>query len=356
MRNSAQQTRRRGSRGFTLIELLVVIAIIAVLIALLLPAVQQAREAARRSQCKNNLKQLGLALHNYHDVYNMFPMGVSHHRAGCATDPGDGYYVSDWDKRYASWSWQAMIMPMLEQAAAYNRLGISSREANVAMNAAEMRTILGTQVPSLSCPSDIAPRLNNWSLRVPRALNESTYAVASSNYVGSQHHTTLTCNSSNGNVSTSNFMNLSGNLPFTGIFAHSSSVRVRDILDGTSNTIMVGERAWQLTMPGATPDAPRAANQFVASGATTGTTNGGQGSVLGTGRSAINHVVSQEPGIRDSRQSFSSQHTGGAHFCMADGSVRFISENIQHAPGTSAVDSTYEALLARADGRPVGEY
>ncbi len=347
----------KRNKGFTLIELLVVIAIIAILIALLLPAVQQAREAARRSQCKNNLKQLGLALHNYHDVHGTFPMGVSHHRAGCATDPGTGYYVTDWEKRYGSWSWQAMIMPMIEQGNTYNQLGVSTQEANVALSNSTLRTILQTQIPAFACPSDIAPKVNNWSLRVPRASNETTYAVASSSYVGSHHHNVLMCNNTSGTVSASNFMNKAGDQPFSGMFAHSSSVRMRDVLDGTSNTIMVGERAWQLMMPGAMPDAPRSANQYVASGATSSTTNGGMSSVLGTGFFAINQIADGEPLIRNARQAFSSQHTGGAHFCLADGSVRFISENIQHRPATAtAIDSTFEALIGRADGQVIGEF
>ena len=107
MRNSAQQTRRHRSRGFTLIELLVVIAIIAVLIALLLPAVQQAREAARRSQCKNNLKQLGLALHNYHDVHNTLPYGYwSREGTVGVTKNRD--------------SWFQRILPFVDQVALFN--------------------------------------------------------------------------------------------------------------------------------------------------------------------------------------------------------------------------------------------
>ena len=104
----------RRSHGFTLIELLVVIAIIAILIALLLPAVQQAREAARRTQCRNNLKQIGLALHNYHDNFNVFPMGYSDIMAGNSERHGAG------------WSWMSSILPQIDQAPLYNRFEFST--------------------------------------------------------------------------------------------------------------------------------------------------------------------------------------------------------------------------------------
>ena len=104
--------KRNRSHGFTLIELLVVIAIIAVLIALLLPAVQQAREAARRTQCKNNLKQLGLALHNYHDAFSVFPFGKGASYNGAAA--------------YARWSQHAMLLPYIDQAPLYNSINFSA--------------------------------------------------------------------------------------------------------------------------------------------------------------------------------------------------------------------------------------
>src|SRR3954454_25192238 len=103
-------------RGFTLIELLVVIAIIAILIALLLPAVQQAREAARRTQCKNNLKQIGLALHNYHDTCNSFPPGWIN---TWASNPPRSNFPGN------SWGWNAMILPMMDQGNVYNQINWS---------------------------------------------------------------------------------------------------------------------------------------------------------------------------------------------------------------------------------------
>ena len=133
--------------GFTLIELLVVIAIIAVLIALLLPAVQQAREAARRSQCKNNLKQIGLALHNYHDTANKFPSGFV---TRAWPSPGTGATTE-----LSCWSWGAMILPYIDQAPMYNTLqvGTLSLAANLAAGGAQA-TAATTPLSGFMCPSE----------------------------------------------------------------------------------------------------------------------------------------------------------------------------------------------------------
>ncbi len=356
---TADDSRRAVPRyAFTLIELLVVIAIIAILVALLLPAVQQAREAARRSSCKNNLKQIGLALHNYHDTYNTFPMGISHHKAGCALDAGDadGMYVAFWDERFGSWTWQAMLMPMLEQGTTYDQVGVGVREAHAALLDATRRGILATPVPSLNCPSDNGPAVNNYSLRPPRDSNRAVRNVAKSNYVASHHHVAMTCNNTSATVGATNFMNIAGNMPFSGMFTHSSCVRMRDVTDGTSNTIMAGERAWTVSVNGTYVDAPRAANQYVSSGLSSGTSNGGMSSVYGTGVLGINRAGTSDTLLRHARQSFSSQHKGGAQFVLVDGSVRFISENVPHNNGTSAIDSLFEALIGRGDGLVVGEF
>ena len=358
-RSAAEPIAPRLRRsGFTLIELLVVIAIIAILVALLLPAVQQAREAARRSSCKNNLKQIGLAMHNYHDIYNTFPMGISHHRAGCALASGDGngFYVTNWETRFGSWNWQAMIAPMIEQGALYDAVGVSRQEAHTALNTAANRTLLQTPVAVLNCPSDFGPAVNSTTERRPtQSDGSSQVSMAKSNYVASHHHTEAVCNNSSANLGSANFMNAAHNR-FTGLFAHSSSVRMRDITDGTSNTIMVGERTWGLPMNnGNGQSAPRASNQFVAAGVMMTNSNTGVTTAFGTARLPINFVGSDDNGRRWSRQGFSSQHKGGAQFLLADGSVRFLSENIQHNT-SPAIDSTLEMLISRDDGMVVGEF
>ncbi|PQO43438.1 DUF1559 domain-containing protein, partial [Blastopirellula marina] len=140
-------------RGFTLVELLVVIAIIGVLIALLLPAVQQAREAARRMQCTNNLKQIGLAMHNYHDTYQSFPSGFNN---------------------YTGWGWAAAILPFVEQRAMYDQ--INNTQSLMDLSNATILASAQTQLDNYRCPSDVAPALNDKSLPTVVVQEEIAYA------------------------------------------------------------------------------------------------------------------------------------------------------------------------------------
>src|SRR6218665_2369529 len=136
---------RTYRRAFTLIELLVVIAIIAVLVAILLPAIQQAREAARRSQCSNNLKQLGIAMHGYHEIFSWLPMGGTTGRSPSITDQNQSGYV-----------WLRFIMPQIDQAAAYN-----AWDQNVQYAVGNNVNIIRSLIPGLICPSDTATRTWN---------------------------------------------------------------------------------------------------------------------------------------------------------------------------------------------------
>jgi prepilin-type N-terminal cleavage/methylation domain-containing protein/prepilin-type processing-associated H-X9-DG protein len=202
--------------GFTLIELLVVIAIIAVLIALLLPAVQAAREAARRMQCTNNLKQIGLAMHNYHSTYDVFPMAAS---KNCNSDPPSscpGY--ADW----RGWSSLATALPFVEQTPLYNAINfVFAEEIHDAVPNAMNSTVVAAKVASFMCPSD--PYVGQICINNYHACYGTTsdWPSGSNNGTGSMQN-------ADGNGS-------------TGMFAVWISYGIKNALDGTSNTLLFSE-------------------------------------------------------------------------------------------------------------------
>lgn len=348
----------RRLKGFTLIELLVVIAIIAVLVALLLPAVQQAREAARRTQCKNNLKQIGIALHNYHDTYKTLPMGQSIH-FGVWRNPGHtfqtGYAEAGTDSKVsfrANWSWQAYILPMMEQANSYNTLDVSGQRADQALATAAGLSILTTPVPTLLCPSDTNPGITESGKRGARSINEAAggprIPTAVANYVGSNRGFA-------GSVTVSAQQSGSAN----GLFFVNSKVRFRDVTDGLSNTLAAGERAWEYWSVDAAGDrilAPARAGLAIIARSKDGTTTTcdlcGFTDALAVAGSGINHDdLLNSSGTFDGDRaagSFSSRHIGGANFLLADGSVRFLSENLD--------TTTFLNIGNRADGEVLGEF
>lgn len=284
--------KRQYSRGFTLIELLVVIAIIAVLIALLLPAVQQAREAARRSSCKNNLKQIGLALHNYHDVHSVFPPGQIR---------GEDLIAAGTNEYGNGFSWGAMILPFIDQAPLYEQLdfNIGTNEGNnlpLITSLSAMTVVL--------CPSD-ADRPGVRSIGTHPTTPATSYAGSSGAF---------------NNWSDSTNSRLSGGF-FTIDPARPSSIA--SITDGTTNTIAVGERSYKVWEGGIWLGAT---NPGIAPGA--GDRAYAQDWWLSYAIYPITNTYIS--GMPSTSIRFGSQHTGGAQFCMADGSVRFISENINH--------------------------
>lgn len=297
------------SRGFTLIELLVVIAIIAILIALLLPAVQQAREAARRSTCKNNLKQLGLALHNYHDVHNTFPsgwIGVENRLSNIEGESGFG--------------WGAMLLPYIDQNPLYQQFNFS-----LAMDVNPNRDLLKSTLPTFQCPSDPKPETFLTPDRNGTDINLST-----ANYVGVF-----------GTVELDDCENPPGTAPVTstgqcvsdGTFFHNSKVLFRDFTDGSSSTIIVGERTtfidpvsnvpFYATWSGALPEVEEAAAR-----------------ILGHAEHPPNEFEHPED--------FGSSHVGGAQFVLGDGHVRFISQNIDTL--------VFQALSTRNQGEIINEF
>ncbi len=205
--------------GFTLIELLVVIAIIAVLIALLLPAVQAAREAARRVQCVNNLKQMGIALHTYHDALTVFPPGyiAASRFIDGETDVAPG------------WSWASMVLPQLDQAPLYSSINV-----DLPVQALANTTAVQTQLAAFLCPSDQLPSSGTYP--VTDGLGNTLATVAPSSY-----------GACTGNDYADVAMGLNNNGLGNGLFYRDSSVRVASIVDGTSQTVMLGERAWGMT-------------------------------------------------------------------------------------------------------------
>jgi len=322
-----QKTGRRVRTGFTLIELLVVIAIIAILVALLLPAVQQAREAARRSQCKNNLKQLGLALHNYHDTHRVFPSGyiadVNHPDRDPDTFDGP-----------QGWAWGTMILPFLEQGNVYDALqtNLPSWHAN---NAVAVRSIL----PVFLCPSatgtDAPIEVRNESDDLIATFGRSTYVAN----VGHDEPWGYTA------TNHAQYAN--------GPFFRNSKIATRDITDGLSNTVFLGEhtplvsdKTWVAVPPGATVCANNPARfaplDIECDAAATLV-------LVHSGPSAFEGDVIHPPNDPSVHVcQMYSQHTGGAHVLLGDGSVRFVSQNI------SVI--IWAALSSRNGGEVVGEY
>jgi len=342
---------RPRARAFTLIELLVVIAIIAILIALLLPAVQQAREAARRTQCKNNLKQIGLAMHNYHDVFNAFPPAYISKTPCLTAAVWTGCNVGE----RSMYSWGAFILPYIDQAPLFNTLNVGNVLLETNLANATTRASLQIAMPAFSCASDPGPALNafvaasnRYNFRVTDGTN--TYSIAKSNYAMM----------ANAWDSTTPHVYPIQYGPPHGLGFANSRINFRDITDGSSNTILVGERAF--VYKNANKVGGATVIGFSGSNNVQDSSYGQKGNsmaAVGLTYNGINALIGGEHDVRG----FSSNHVGGAHFVMGDGAVRFISENIDYEKGTVSVanyfqlaNTTYQKLALRDDGKPIGEF
>ena len=325
------KTSRVLKRGFTLIELLVVIAIIAILIALLLPAVQQAREAARRTQCKNNLKQLGLAVHNYHDTFNSFPFG---------------YYLVPPFTNYRNAF--TMLLPYIEQGTIYSQIdhNVPMMNGPTGYNATAQATnvaLAATVIPAFLCPSSIGPTTDDY-LYPANGFGPTgppvncTWKGGRSDYSGTTGvrgtFANLAYNNNAGGDRGGAIVAAGGGVP--GISG--SRTNMRDITDGTSNSFLFGERTGGVKIYYKSQAA-------VGLPAILGQTNGGswsdsllfenwlQGSLYdGTANGGPCAMCTNMRG-----NGFHSFHTGGCQFVMCDGSVKFVSENVSQAIFAGAV-------------------
>ena len=357
--------RPASKNGFTLIELLVVIAIIATLVAILLPAVQQAREAARRSSCKNNLKQLGIAIHNYHDTYNTLPPGTITPLTGTPPTP----VVA------ASWGWGAQILPFMEQPALYDAtLGANLTLVQASTAASTTLPLLQNSIATYRCPSDNGPQTNT-------NCQVNGQNLATSNYVANNDRGAQMLTAANANSTLNAIFTYSNSA--RGIAWTNSRCRFADVTDGLSNTIIIGERGWEMNNPGQTKrqcdaavifGAPTVNNIADMEGDRTLTTAplGTLRAVYASGFPVINSktdiagVTASAGGNGDACQfGYSSQHKGGMQVVLGDGGVRFISENISHAPTapdgsqvgpTPPAMGTFDKLLSRRDGQVTGEF
>ena len=321
---------RVGSRrGFTLVELLVVIAIIGILVALLLPAIQSAREASRRTHCSNNAKQIGLALHNYHDTYKAFPAGAwMFNAAGVGSS---SCTTADTSRREP---WTVAILPFMELQSLYEQCDLTAQF--VCSN--------GDSAPPVG-----SPNRNVWETRV------ATYQCSSfpaksipnnhSNYYGVMGGGPYAMGYCESNNSGRRFYN-------NGILFQNSDVRLADVSDGTANTFMVGEQRYQL-LDGGRTDAHWmgwASTNRGGTSAVTGTLAAAQlpinsfdshgdkwDTAFGSGGFPLGHGFHQ--------RTFGSYHPGGCHFVLADATVRFINENIDA--------NAYFYLAIRDDGEAI---
>ena len=331
----------RRSRAFTLVELLVVIAIIGVLVALLLPAVQAARESARRMKCSNQLKQFALAIHNYGDTWKALPYGHMFQGGfdGNATNGEGG----------SGFGWGSAILPFIEQNSLYSQFNFSlpiTNNNSASPNAPSNLTLAQTHLPAFTCPSDIKPKN-----RTDGAVTNS--ATSSYKACGTSYDGWVTGNVGSG-----------GNRErYNGAFDRDNrpALRFPEITDGTSNQFLIAEAKWQMD--------PNKLNRGRIFGATDNATGavGASNALMVNGQWQINWTAILPEKNPQPHRTAASNHPGGAMFCLADASVRFVSENIQHtatAWGNNGSFSTsqgqpygiYQRLFSIADGHPLGEF
>jgi prepilin-type N-terminal cleavage/methylation domain-containing protein/prepilin-type processing-associated H-X9-DG protein len=317
-------------KGFTLIELLVVIAIIAILIGLLVPAVQKVREAAARVQCQNNLKQIGLAVHGFHDTYKRFPVGTH-----------------DDDNR--SFCWRTWILPFIEQQTIYSQMtgaglwvppnmggGANGLNVDTVPNSeigtavAAIQDLAKTPLSIYVCPSDTLPPFDN------NGFAKANYCgnIGTVNDLSGTAMNITGCAAANGSLQ-------------TGVFLHANNnnntwvTNMAAIVDGTSNTFFVGEVSETQNVNSASPGDQRF--PIWASGNNNGGCSGLQNAGAVLRFADTNYFLNRKTGGQ-SNMSFGSRHSGGANFLLGDGSVRFVSDSVNMV--------IYRACATRAGAEP----
>jgi prepilin-type N-terminal cleavage/methylation domain-containing protein/prepilin-type processing-associated H-X9-DG protein len=302
-------TKLRPS-GFTLVDLLVVIAIIGILIALLLPAVQAAREAARRAECQNKLKQLGLALHNYHDTYKHFPPGAQN----------DVYREPNLNNTYIKGTtWLVFILPQMEQSALFETYDFN-QPYNVTVN----ERVGNNEVLALKCPSGGKERSGNSSEAADGLRNHTTHYYG---VMGPSSRANPSPNAFGGNTYNYVVGTPTGNAAYAtdgilgqyrdnpGSVTTKHFVAIQDILDGTTSTLMVAERSMHIA-----PGKPNDYRSWVRGN------NGGSGATKNVTFPINSTFYNGSNNFNDI--SFGSDHPGGCQFTFGDGSVKFLKETI----------------------------
>ncbi len=338
--------RTRG-RGFTLVELLVVITIIGILIALLLPAVQAAREAARRGQCANNLKQIGLALHNYHGAFRTFPIGSQ---------------IGSVSQAYAT-NWRVAVLPFLEESALHGQLNTKTGSFWAHTGFAGNTILYSTRVQGFLCPSSIFEATNPSALgysHYPPNTTDYTQCSMVMDYVGVSGATPDPIGRTN--VCTGDVLASSSSACNTGIMVPDASKQISDCTDGTSNTVIVAEQSGQVNGTERSANALGGWHGWANVGRSTWNSStslplASAGFWYTAGTTTVRYAPNAfwfSGALSPANSGFSANtvinsfHPGGLNLLLADGSVRFASENI--------LIDTLRQLCVRDDGHVVGDY